>query len=411
MPAHVCPLCRSERTAVFHHLPRVPLVLNRLFRTRAQARRAATGELLSVACEGCTLVWNAAFEEGRSVYDGCYVPDQTWSAVFKRHVDSRLDRIVAATADIDNAHVLEIGCGQGDFLAQLVKRSSGRIGAASGLDPAWRGEDGTGPGASIFADYFTPTSVRRLPRPVDVAVSRHMLSYVPDPVGFLRTLRAAGTPRLRLFVETPCARWIVQRRHFHDLHHEYRWLFTEASLALALRRAGFVTKRSERIFGGQYLWVEAEADGAEAASCAGPMVTEALPIERWRSDFAGYVEKWRGLIEHHARTRAVYVWSAAGKGTSFAAMLDPDGARLAGAVDINPDKHGLHLPGSGLRVIAPEELPRHPLTLILMNPNYAREVEATVRRLGRDAVLLSAVDEAPGEQPGEHAARLGLPQV
>ena len=58
-------------------------------------------------------------------------------------------------------------------------------------------------------------------------------------------------------------------------------------------------------------------------------------------------------------------------------------AHLAGAVDINPHKHGKFLPGSGLEVVSPESLVGAPPDLVVvMNPVYVEEITMQLAELG-----------------------------
>ena len=79
------------------------------------------------------------------------------------------------------------------------------------------------------------------------------------------------------------------------------------------------------------------------------------------------------------------------KGVVFANMIDPDGRLLAGGVDVNPKKQGRFIPGSGHAIQPPAWLAtlRRPITIFVMNPNYADEIRATCAGLGVDATFVT----------------------
>ena len=55
----------------------------------------------------------------------------------------------------------------------------------------------------------------------------------------------------------------------------------------------------------------------------------------------------------------------------------------ADVVDINPFRQGAFLPGSGVRVLAPEELrDRRPDLVVAMNPAYLDEIAQALGELG-----------------------------
>ncbi|MBE0599276.1 MAG: SAM-dependent methyltransferase, partial [Desulfuromonadales bacterium] len=56
---------------------------------------------------------------------------------------------------------------------------------------------------------------------------------------------------------------------------------------------------------------------------------------------------------------------------------------VSAVVDINPHRHGFHMAGSGLPIVAPEALPElAPEAVIIMNPVYREEISATLKVLG-----------------------------
>lgn len=66
------------------------------------------------------------------------------------------------------------------------------------------------------------------------------------------------------------------------------------------------------------------------------------------------------------------------------------GDLVAFAVDINPYKAGTYLPGSGVEVLAPDDLARRAPTLVIaMNAVYLDEIAADMRARGLSADLVA----------------------
>lgn len=386
-----CPVCRGSDTRVFDRRERVSILQNSLYSTAQAAKQAPTGLLVMTVCETCSFVWNAAFDSGRMKYDPSYENDQSRSEVFQDHLQQRVVRILQAIGDGPDRHIIEVGCGQGDFLARFAAHSGETRASLTGFDPAWRGSDANGPGGSrIFQSIFSRESAEALAAPPDAIVSRHTIEHVPDPVGFLRSIRDACRGRqVQVFLETPCANWIVTNLQFQDLFYEHCSIFTNASLHRALTEAGLFANKIEHVFGGQYLWAEASSNGP------GPQLLPATPnidVDRWSDARSRFIAKWRAKIEAAEKIGPVYIWGVGAKGVTFALLTDPEGIRLAGAVDVNPKKQSQHIPLTGLRVIAPVELPPGSFTAIVMNPNYLNEIAALLKTSGRQANLLSIAE-------------------
>jgi SAM-dependent methyltransferase len=386
-----CPVCCSRKTRVFDRRERVSLLQNRLYGTAEAARHAPTVQVVMTACADCSFVWNAAFDPGLMKYDPSYENDQSNSDVFKHHLQERVARILDAAGDGPGRHIVEVGCGQGDFLALLASAPSSHAVSLTGFDPAWRGTDSNGPGGSrIFRSMFSTESARALQTPPDAVVSRHTIEHVSDPVGFLTAIRDACAGRkVRIFLETPCVNWILENLQFQDFFYEHCSIFTTASLQRALRQAGLFPGRIEHVFGGQYLWAEAFSSGAEQQPL---LPVPELAVDRWSDAKSRFVAMWIERIEAAAKKGPVFVWGVGAKGVTFSQLTDPQGTLLAGAVDVNPKKQSRYIPLTGLGVIAPRELPVVPFTAIVMNPNYFDEIAVSLKATGRTATLVSVAE-------------------
>jgi hypothetical protein len=82
------------------------------------------------------------------------------------------------------------------------------------------------------------------------------------------------------------------------------------------------------------------------------------------------------------------LWGGGAKAVGFLNLLKVEDA-ISYVVDINPHKHGLHLPGTGQKIVGPEFLKEYqPEIVILMNPIYRQEVEGQLRELGIGAEVV-----------------------
>jgi SAM-dependent methyltransferase len=366
-----CPVCDAACPAPFLCRPDVPVHQNLPASSAAAARDMPRGRLEMVACPGCGFVFNRAFDAALPSYGPGYDNSQGLSPAFARHLDV-LARELVVSRGVRGARIVEVGCGQGDFLRRLVLwPRAGNSGV--GFDPAYRGPEEAGDGRLRFRPrLYGPDCADT---PADVVVCRHVIEHVPDPLALLRAIRAAltATPAARLFLETPDVAWTLRHRVLWDFFYEHCSLFTASALASACRRAGFSVTAAGRVFGGQYLWLEATpgtppaADDAEdtptLADCCGD-AEAALPP--W----------WRNLRGHLGEGRLA-LWGAGAKGATLASLIDPAAHEIDCLVDINPAKQGRYVPGTGHAIVAPQALAargvRH---VVAMNPAYRREIAA-----------------------------------
>jgi SAM-dependent methyltransferase len=290
-----------------------------------------------------------------------------------------LARHLVEDRGVRGKRIVEIGCGKGAFLQRLVSYpGAGNLGF--GFDPSYAGPDTDLGGRLVFH--------RRLHGPdssavaADVIICRHVIEHVADPVALLQSARAAlgAVDRARVFFETPCVSWILRNQVVWDFFYEHCSLFTADSLSTAFEAAGFRVETVRCVFGDQYLWLEAvpaERTSPPRRDLAG---IPALAV-RFAAAEQRLIGAWKEKITQLARDGRVAIWGAGAKGSTFANLVDPDGVTLDCVVDLNPNKQGRFLPGTGHPIVDYHELPRRGVTsAILMNPNYREENLALLRQ-------------------------------
>ncbi|MCP5081976.1 MAG: methyltransferase domain-containing protein [Alphaproteobacteria bacterium] len=385
--ADSCPVCNGFQTFSIEHRDRVPVLMNRLYPTKEAARAAPCGVLNFICCKACGFAWNRLFEPHLVDYDEDYENDQSHSPVFLSHIKARAQDVVDAVFQESEIDYLEIGCGQGGFISEVARAAGRRLRSAEGFDPAWRGAGTAGPaGSRIHTCYFDTRTSERLVHSPNVVASRHTIEHVPDPVAFLSTVRAALGPksRARIFIETPCIEWILQNEAMQDFFYEHCSIFTADSLRFAMEKSGFDDVYVQHVFGGQYLW----ASGVAGVQIKSPKLAPRGP--RQFGDFgAEFRQKWRSALLQAQEVGNVAIWGAGAKGVTFALLSDPEAEIIDFAIDINPGKQGLHLAGSGLEVLPPEDaFSRKPRTIFVMNSNYIGEIGQFLTGAGANATLV-----------------------
>lgn len=371
-------VCRScghpELTTVFA-APDVPVENSRLYADAAGARAVTRGDLVIEQCGRCGFVQNSAFDPALVTYDDDYEAAQGHSPFFRAFADRVIDELIE-TFDLHGARALEIGCGDGDFLRRFCAAAGG---TGVGLDPALGAAAGSDGVVELRAETFGSGSGHF---DADVVICRHTLEHVPDIAAFLTTMRAelADRPETVLYLEVPDSGRIASEAAFWDLYFEHCSYVDEPGFVDLLQRTGFDVVTSRLDYDGQYLVVHARLGECRAQVSRGD-----------RPDFgalADRVDDWRRwATDLDEAGRRAAVWAASSKAVAFLAAV-PDFHPVV-AVDINPAKAGRHLPGSGLGVCGPDDLPAYEVdTVVVMNPVYMDEIRAELDRVGVDAELV-----------------------
>lgn len=386
MHKHHCPVCENSQLRPFLKRFQVPVHQNLVVANQNSARMVTRGELDMVVCDDCGFVFNKAFDLSLLSYGENYDNTQSCSAYFDSYLDGLVQDMVERQS-IRNCKIVEVGCGKGNFLKKLVNYP-GANNSGFGFDPSYVGPLTDLDGRLQFRTCFYDQSCSDIG--ADVVVCRHVIEHVSEPMEILRSVRGAlaSSPKARVFFETPCVDWVLRNRVIWDFFYEHCSLFTADSLGFAFRQSGFAVKRVEHIFGGQYLWLEASvADFEKAIPVVG--LTGHLATA-YAADEQKLKESWLARLRVLQQDGKVALWGAGAKGATFANLVDSNCILIDCIVDLNPNKQGHFVPGTGHPIIAPADLhARGVRHAVLMNPNYRQE---NIRLLASNGIELNLID-------------------
>jgi len=373
--AFACPICGTVAlTLPFLSHDQAPGLLNMPLADFTAAQAVPLGRLSFNACEKCGFLWNAAFDPQLAEYNDLYENSSSHSLFYNTYFDEIVKDLLEREG-LRGKQVVEIGCGQGDFLRRLVNWPGGGV-IGYGFDPAYRGPESSENGNPRFfrAKWGGDSPGFK----ADAVICRHILEHLPSPLDFLNSLGPLLEENGRLFLETPSAEWILAQAAWWDFYHEHCSLFTAASIIRAVEQSGFCLKRLERRFSGQYWWLAAEKE----PRCAGAATRFTALEPTWR-------EKIQNLLGAYRTRGELIIWGAGAKGVTFANALDRERTLFKAVVDENPDKQGKHIPGSAHQIIAPETLPALGVAaIIVLNPIYIEEISSRVKGLGLKAEIV-----------------------
>jgi hypothetical protein len=124
------------------------------------------------------------------------------------------------------------------------------------------------------------------------------------------------------------------------------------------------------------------------------MAELAADVARFRREVPDAVASWqRELDSLHADGKRTVLWGGGSKGVAFLTTLGLTD-QVAAVVDINPNKAGTFMAGTGHEIIAPDGLIElQPDVVVVMNPIYIPEItrELTARGLAPDVRPVDAV--------------------
>ena len=120
LPAEACPCCGSSDIRIFHRASGVPVNSVLLLPNREEALSFPTGDIDLGFCRSCGFIYNTAFDPALLEYSERYDPTQAFSPTFNQWHKALAEQLIERYA-LRGKHLIEIGCGKGEFLALLCE--------------------------------------------------------------------------------------------------------------------------------------------------------------------------------------------------------------------------------------------------------------------------------------------------
>ena len=383
-----CPGCGSHRIREIYSFEGAPVHSVLLMPSREAALRYPRGDVRLGWCAGCGFLWNMAYDPALQEYSKACEETQAFSGFYNSFARSLAASLIERHG-LRGKHILEIGCGKGEFLALLCEMGGN---TGTGFDPAFsEGRFGKRDGLTFIGDFYSGnySGLR-----ADFIVCKMTLEHIDRTGEFISGIRKSiGSQRSTLFFQVPDVARVLRELAFWDIYYEHCSYFSPGSLARLFRSNGFDVVDLRRDYGGQYLLLEARPiQGAPSPP---------LPIEEKTSELEGAVaffsenvgqkiSLWRHKLREFSRSgyRTV-VWGSGSKGVAFLTTTGiTDEIRYV--VDINPFRKGTFMAGTGHEIVGPDFVAEYrPDAVILMNPIYKSEVEEELNRMGVCAQILT----------------------
>lgn len=384
-----CPVCDSGDLSSCIRIPQVPVYCNVLHETREAARNSPKGDIDLRFCGRCGHLFNAAFDPARIDYSVDYENSLHYSERFQQYAQALAEHLIDIHG-LRGKTVIEVACGQGDFLELLCALGGNR---GIGFDPSHapgRSDTSSGVELTFIQDYY---SEAYSDYQADLVCCRHALEHIDCPGGFLRTVRSAiGDRPTPVFFEVPDALFTLRDLGIWDIIYEHCGYFSEASLQHVFLRNGFAVDRIETEFGGQFLALHG-TPGISRVTAPNRQPSDLAKLARRFADhYQAKVEGWGETLQRLRRDRRrAVLWGAGSKGVSFVNVMAAT-EEIGYLIDLNPYKDGRFVPGTGHEVRSPTFLADHrPDAVVVMNPLYVDEIGRDLRAMGLSPEIL--VDE------------------
>ena len=341
---------------LIYSVDKIPTMQNKVYRSKKKAINCRLGDLSLVQDSDSGLIFNESFYSCLIEYDCTYQNEQAVSARFRSHLQDVINDFSMYFSP--NSRFVEIGCGKGYFL-ELIQNLGWNI---EGFDPSYEGKN-----PRIKKQKFGEKE-RRVAR-WDVVILRHVLEHLENPLQFLKKLQELN-PGALIYIEVPCLDWIVKNNAFFDFYYEHCNYFRKTDFEFWFQKIHM----KKNTFGDQYISLIAELDSFQEPVLKKPVEFD-LPATFFKSmnDFSERIKN---------KKFEKGVWGASSKGVIFTYLMERSGGKIDYIFDINKKKIGKFIPGSGLKVLSPEQalaVLKPKTDIYVMNPLYFEEIRELTR--------------------------------
>jgi 2-polyprenyl-3-methyl-5-hydroxy-6-metoxy-1,4-benzoquinol methylase len=385
-----CPSCQSDQTVAFFGIEGVPVNSVLLLQSREEALNFPRGDISLGFCRACGFIFNAAFNPQLLEYSVRYEATQSYSPSFNIFHRNLAERLVSRY-NLYGKDIIEIGCGQGEFLSLLCQVGNNR---GIGFDPVYDEDRSVltkGEPIKIIQDFY---SKKYADVYCDFVCCKMTLEHIQNTGEFIGNLHQilSNKPDTVVFFQVPDTVRILREIAFWDIYFEHCSYFSPVSLAHLFRRNGFEIIDQEKDYDDQYLMIVAKPGTNRYVS---PNIGEDLlslhrDVEYFIERYQTGIKEWRDRLDVLCQAgKRIVLWGASSKAVSFLTTLKIK-EEVKYAVDINPLKAGTFIAGTGHGIVTPEFLIEDkPDVVIIMNPVYTQEIDGILKNIGVDAELLS----------------------
>jgi SAM-dependent methyltransferase len=371
----LCRLCGAPIDRLVADLGKTPLA-NSYLHTEELTRLEPTYPLRALFCCACFLVQLEFLADRKAIFGSAYAYFSSYSATLLEHSASYADTITARLNLKPGDRVVEIGSNDGYLLRYFAEKRADVLGIEPAASVAAAAERLGIPTAVRFFGTDVASELVSSGHRARLLVANNVVAHVPDLNDFLAGLQILLEPGGLATLEFHHLLALVTHRQFDTIYHEHFQYFSLAAAQYALARHGLTIVHVEELptqGGSLRVYARHADDRSEAVS---PRVAELLAREKTAglldgSGFAALGEQMADvkhqllsfLTSARQSGRTVVCYGAAAKGNTLLNYCGVGADLVDYAVDRNPHKQGLFLPGSHIPI-------RHPDMVAETKPDY-----------------------------------------
>lgn len=281
------------------------------------------------------------------------------------------------TYDLEKKKILEVGCGQGEFLSVLTEFEVEAYGIEHKDSLVKLAEE---KGLSVTKGFMLNKDTKVEHAPFDAFLSFNFLEHQPDPNGMLQGIYNNLTEDGMGLITVPSLEYILEHNGYYELIRDHLAYYTFDTLEFLLNKNGFDVLEKEMV----------NRDTLSVIA----RKKKRLDIQGLKGSYQSIRREINEYIDAKKRAgKKVAIWGASHQGFTLASTAQLD-RKVEYIIDSAPFKQGKYAPASHIPILSPAEAKERPVdAIIIMAPGYTDEIADIIRKeFGKNieiAVMLS----------------------
>ncbi len=280
--------------------------------------------------------------------------------------------------NLEGKKIIEVGCGQGEFLQVLTEFPVEAYGIEHKQDLV---EMAQSKGLHVTHGFTETEDTVFSEGPFDAFLSFNFLEHQPFPNTMLRCIYNNLNPDGYGLITVPSFEYILENDSFYELLRDHIANYTQETLRFLVEYNGFTILECERINRDTWAIIVQKKQRADVSGLK-------FNFEKLTEQMNGYVN------ERLAAGKKVAVWGASHQGFT-AVSTTGVGEKISYIIDSAPFKQGKYAPASHVPIVAPDHFQEEPVDCILIiAPGYTKEIAGIIQEKYGSGVEISVLKSA-----------------
>jgi SAM-dependent methyltransferase len=377
-----CTVCESPNVEVVFRLEGAPRYSQKILTKEETQKGGGRVDVDLYGCKDCGMIQidPKSMQQADDYWDD-YLNSRAATELYVQY-DRMLADNLAHRYKLKGKHAIEIGSGDGYFVAELAKRGV----LMDAIEPSAKAcEAAKQYGVNSIHTYLDENIGNKVPRKYDGFVSKQVMDLLPDANTFLRDLGRILNPGAVGLIDVPSWSKTVMDKRYYSVLPDRVGYYTASTLTTLLERNNYhvleVFHGAEDEYVGAYAVYQGEKDGL---------------MKSFKRDFSDFNSEFKKLIANYkASGKTLAGWGAGAKGVTVFAFTNVGPDTIKYVIDRDKNRWGGYMPASLIPVVAPDTLKSQPVDGMIITAAmfYKEIVRDLIKGFGfkGDMIVLSPV--------------------